>query len=253
MRSFLYLLVIAFSLSASLPAALPEDVSSANQSLASGRPSEALSSYQTLLASPDFSKFSSPELWLNRGLAEEQNHDPLAASLSYRRALLLDPTLLPARTHLATLLSTFGIPMSASRVDQLVASVHPDLLILGGALFGWVGVFVFLFLILAGPRRPSWLALALTVLILGHGLSLVGTWMDPRRLASEQGVVMIKSAPTLHETPADSSKAVGTLLPGSLITILSRNGAWWKVSSGVSTGWLPATAVTPLIPVAGGF
>ena len=251
MRLFLSLLILVLVLSSITHAAMPDEVVSANQSLAAGRLPEALSAYQTLLASNDFSKFSSPELWFNRGLAEEKNHDLPAASLSYRRALLLDPTLLPARGHLATVLTSLGIPVSANRVDQLLASVHPDFLILGGALLGWGGVFAFLLLMMAGPRRPGWLALALTALILGHGVTLCGTWIDPRRLASEEGVITAKSAPTLRETPADSSKAEGTLPPGTLVTILSRNGVWWKVSNALSTGWLPSTAVTPLLPDAG--
>lgn len=251
MHPFLSLLMLVLVSASISLAAMPDEVASANQSLAAGRLPEAVAAYQILLASNDFSKFSSPELWFNLGLAEEKNHDLAAASLSYRRALLLDPTLLPARSHLATVLTSLGIPESASRADQLIAFVHPDFLILGGALLGWAGVFAFLFLILAGPRRPGWIVLALTALILGHGLSLAGAWMDPRRLASKEGVMTAKSAPTLRETPADSSKAEGTLAPGSLVTILSRNGAWWKVSNTLSTGWLPATAVTPLLPTAG--
>ena len=251
MRPFLSLLMLVL-LSASITlASMPDEVASANQSLAAGRLPEALSAYQTLLALPDFSKFSSPELWFNLGLAEEKNHDLAAASLSYRRALLLDPTLLLARSHLTTALTSLGIPESVTHTDQLVAFVHPDFLILGGALLGWAGVFAFLLLIMVGPSRPGWLALALTALILGHGVTLFGTWIDPRRLGSEEGVIIATRAPTLRETPADSSKAEGTLAPGSLVTILSRNGAWWKVSSSVSTGWLPATAVTPLLPTAG--
>ena len=252
MPSFLSLLIVVLVFASSTThASMPDEVASANQSLAAGRPSEALSAYQTLLASNDFSKLSSPELWFNRGLAEEKNHDLAAASLSYRRALLLDPTLLPARSHLSTVLTSLGIPVSANRADQLIASVHPDFLILGGALLGWGGVFAFLLLLMAGPRRPGWLALALTALILGHGVTLFGTWIDPRRLASGEGVMTATRAPTLRETPADSSKAEGTVAPGSLVTILSRNGAWWKVSNTLSTGWLPSTAVTPLLPTAG--
>lgn len=253
MRSFLYLLFIGFSFSASLRAAVSDDLFTANQSLSTGHPAEALAAYQSMLDSPDLSKFSSPELWYNRGLAEERSGDAIKASLSYRRALLLDPTLLPAQTRLSSLLASLGIPASKNWTDRLFLMLHPDLFILGGAILGWLGVLLFVFFILSTPRRPGLIVLTLLAVILGHGLTLFGAWNDPRRLATDEAVVTVRNAPTLRETPADSSKADGTLAPGSLVTILSRNGAWWKVSGGAaSTGWIPSTAITPLLPAAAG-
>ena len=253
MRALFLLVIAGISLLGSLVAATPDDISVANQSLSSGHPAEALASYQSMLDSPGLSKFSSPELWYNRGLAEERSGDPIAASLSYRRALLLDPTLLSAHIRLSGLLASLGIPASTNWNDRLFLMVPPDMFILGGAILGWLGVLLFVFFILSTPCRPGLIAFALLAMILGHGLTLFGAWNDPRRLASDEAVVTVKNAPTLRETPADSSKADGTLAPGSLVTILSRNGAWWKVSGGAaSTGWIPSTAITPLLPAAAG-
>ncbi|MEI6323556.1 MAG: hypothetical protein WCP60_10680 [bacterium] len=248
-RFFLPVLLICLGVSVHLQASIPEEASVANQSLASGHYTEALEAYKLLLATPQFEKFSSPELWYHRGLAEEKTGDLVAASLSYRRALLLDPTLPPARTRLAAVLGTLGVPHALDWHDQLLMRVHPDLLVLGGAILGWVGILAFVFLLLAGPRRPVLIGLALALFILGHGLSIFGTLNDPRRQIANQAVVTAKNAPTIHATPADSSASDGTLAPGSLLTILSRNGAWWKVSDGpAKTGWILSNAVTPLLP-----
>jgi hypothetical protein len=249
---FLCILIVTLLFSGGLFAAFPEEAVSANQSLSAGHPAEALTAYQTLLASPLLTTVSSPELWYNRGLAEEKNGDSIAASLSYRRALLLDPTLRAARTRLTTVLSTLGIPLAHDWRDQLLMRVHPDRLIVGGAILGWLGILTLVYLLLRKPYRHGLVALALSAFVLGHGLSLFGTLTDPRRLATNQAVVTAKNAPTLHDTPADSAKADGTLAPGSFLTILSRNGAWWKVSNGTSTGWILSNTVTPILPSAVG-
>ena len=246
-------LLVALGISVPLHASLSEEVSSANQSFASGHHAEALDAYKSLLEKSQFGRFSSPELWYHRGLSEEKTGDALSASLSYRRALLLDSTLLPARSRLNAVLGTLGIPVISNWHDQLLMRVHPDLLILGGAILGWLGVLILVILLLAGPRRPMFILLALAAFILGHGLSIFGTLIDQRRVAAYQAVVTSKNAPVLHATPADSSATDGTLAPGSLVTILSRNGAWWKVSDGPEkTGWILSNAVTPLLPSSAG-
>lgn len=201
--------------------------------------------------------FSTPERWFTQGLTEEKNNDLkgensqtnlVAASLSFRRALLLDPTLQPARTHLNLILAKLGIPVVASWQTQLLSIIHPDLLILGGAILGWLGVFSLVFLLMVKPPRPTLIAMALIAIILGHSISIIGTLIDPRRLASNQAVVIAKIGPTLRETPADSAKSEGVLAPGSLVSILSCNGVWWKISDGIHTGWILSTAITPLLP-----
>lgn len=240
----LFLLTVTLLVSGLPRAAFSEEAGSTNQFLSAGHPAEALS----LLASPQLATLSSPELWYNRGLAEEKSSDSIAASLSYRRALLLDPTLLAARTRLAAVLGTLGIPLAHDWHDQLLMTMHPDHLIIGGAILGWLGILSLVFLLMTRPYRPGLIALALSAFIFGHGLSLFGTLIDPRRLATNQAVVTAKSAPTLHDTPADSAKAEGTLAPGSLLTIISRNGAWWKISNDTSTGWTLSNTITPLLP-----
>ena len=141
------------------------------------------------------------------------------------------------------------MPYSADYRQQVLMRVHPDTLILGGAILGWFGVFLFVVLLLAAPRRPALIALALTFLILGHGISLFGSLIDPRRTATDAALVTAKTAPVLRATPADSGASLGTMPPGSLITILSRNGVWWYVSGGPGqTGWIPSNTVNPLLP-----
>ena len=205
-----------------------------------------------MLDSPQFAKVSSPELWYNRGLAEEKMGDLPAASLSFRRALVLNSTLTPARSALSSVLGTLGVPPLANSggwQEQVQARLHPKFLVVGGSVAGWLGLFLLVFTVMGKPRRAPLITLALGVAVLGYGLALMGGMIDPRRIASDEAVVTAKNAPALHATPADSAATSGTLAPGSLITILSRNGMWWYVADGSGqTGWISSITVTPLLP-----
>ena len=244
--TFLLTLVL---LTVSLCAVVPVDSGSANAQFNAGRTAEALSSYRTLLASSAFAKAGSFELWYNRGLAEEKIGETVAASLSFRRALILSPGFVPARRQLSKILESLGVPFRETPIDKAFTLISPEVMILGGAILGWLGLLAFVVLLYANREKKGYLALALVCFVLGHGVSLAGSMTDPRRVAASQGVVTSKTAPTLRATPADSGTAAGTLSPGTLTSILSRNGAWWYVSDGSGhTGWIPSDTITPLIP-----
>jgi len=224
----------------------------ANASLLSGHPIDALASYTQLLESPQFSRVASPELWCNRGLAEEKTGDPAAASLSFRRALLLDPGFVPAQQQLAVVLANLGLPIPATMKNRLFTLLSPEVMILGGAVLGWIGLFILVVLLVRGPRRRGYIVSALLALLLGHGISFFGSVVDPRRTAVHEAVITAKTASVLRSTPADSATATGNLASGTLITILSRNGAWCYVSSGSGAasqkGWILSEVATPLLP-----
>ncbi len=234
-----------------LRAGAPEQAASAAEALHSGHPLDALARYRSLLTDPAFLKSGSPELWYNRGLAEEKTGENAAASLSFRRALLLDPGFAPARRQLAAVMGTLGLSVPDDWKPRVWSVVHPDSLIIIGAAFGWIGTLLFVVLLFQGSRRKGLIALALVVLIAGHGASVFGTLIDPRRIAADQAVVISKAAPTLRATPADSGTPAGTVAPGTLINVLSRNGVWWYVAAGPGqTGWIPSDTVTSLLPIA---
>jgi len=116
-----------------LRASLSDQVGAANAALEAGHPIEALDTYKALLAAPEFAKRGSSELWYNRGLAEEKNGDAAAASLSFRRALLLDPGFAPAQRQLTAMLGLLGLPAPTGWRERVHAAVHPETLILVGA------------------------------------------------------------------------------------------------------------------------
>jgi hypothetical protein len=182
-------------------------------------------------------------------LAEEKSANTAVASLCYRRALLLDPTFVPARRQLETVLGTLGLPTPSGWHESVRQTLHPELLIVAGSIIGWVGVFGVILFIFLAPRRKIAIAALIVLVILGHGAAVLGTFVDPRRVAADKAVVTAKKAPVLHATPADSGAPGGTLSPGLLVSVLSRNGAWWYVSGGPGlTGWIPSDTVTPLLP-----
>jgi len=246
------LLLLLFTLWCSaviLHAGVPEQAASANASLVSGHPNEALSQYIGILGTRAFSTAGSPELWYNRGLAERAGGDDLAASVSFRRALLLNPALAPARSALSASLTKLGVPVPLSWKDRLAGRLSPEFLVLAGSLAGWIGLLALIWFLFSAPRRAKRIAAALLLVLAGHGAALLGTWIDPRRTARDQAVVTEKGSPPLRSTPADNGTALGTLVPGGVVTVISRNGAWWYVSAGPGhSGWISAAAVTPLLP-----
>lgn len=250
LRTHLLLLVLGISFPAvGLRAGVPEQAASADASLRSGHPLEALATYRSLLTSPQFATAGSPELWYNRGLAEEKTGDAAAASLSFRRALLLDPGFTPAQRQFVVVLGALGLPVRNDWQVRVLGTIHPERLILGGAAVGWIGALALVALIFLARSRKGWIAVALLLLVLGHGVSVFGTLVDPRREAASRAVVISKTAPTLRATPADHGTAAGTVPPGTLISVLSRNGAWWYVTAGPGqTGWIPSDTVTSLLP-----
>ena len=234
----------------SLQAALQEEVAGANASLVSGHPAEALSSYGRLLTERQPAGSSSPELWYNRGLAEQKAGMPAAASLSFRRALLLDPTLAPARKELSATLQVLGLPGSTGWQERVFSRIHPETLVLWGSILGWIGLLLLVVLLPGGSRNKLPVLLALGAVLLGQGAAALGGVTDPRRTARDLAVVTAATAPILRGTPADSGTPAGPLAPGTLISILSKNGSWWYVSGGPGqTGWIPANTATPLLPV----
>ncbi len=234
---------------APLRAAITDQATAAGEALRAGHPLDALARYRTLLTDPAFLKEGSPELWYNRALAEEKTGDAPGATLSLRRALLLDPGFLPAQQRLAVLCVSLGIPISKDWRQGVCSAVLPERLIIAGSVVGWIGVLLFVVLFFQVPRKRGWLALALAVFIAGHGVAVFGTLIDPRRIAVDQAVVTSGKAPVLRATPSDNGTPAGTVAPGSLISVLSRNGAWWYVAAGPGqTGWIPSDTVTPLLP-----
>jgi len=251
LQLFFRLFLLTLSLD-SIRAGLPEDFASANGKLSSGHADEVLSTYKTLLTYPEFKTLGSAEIWYNRGLAEMQTGDAVAASLSFRRALLLDPALLPARVELSKTLGALGIPVPNGWKERSMQSIHPETMIVGGAVIGWIGALALIVLLFQASRKKALIVLALTLIVVGHGTSLLGTMADPRRTARHQAVLTAKEAVTLRATPADSATESGKLDPGTLVNILSQNGAWWYVSTGTRSGalqgWIHSNTATSLLP-----
>lgn len=232
-----------------LHAGISDQVTTANNDLRSGHPLDALARYRTLLTDPNFLKDGSPELWYNRGLAEEKTGDAAAASLSFRRALLLDPGFAPAQRQLAVVLGTLGLPIPNDWQHRVSAIVQPERLMIIGAVVGWIGTLLFVVLLFHGPRKKGFILISLLLLITGHGSVVFGSMIDPRRTAADQAVVISKAGPTLRATPTDNGAPAGTIAPGTVISVLSRNGAWWYVAAGPGqTGWIPSDTVTSLLP-----
>jgi len=235
----------------SLHADTASQAQTAADALRSGHPIDAVSRYRAVLADSSFRSAGSPELWYNLGLAEEKSADTAVASLCYRRALLLDPTFTQAQRQLETVLNALGLPAPSGWHESVRQALHPEVLVVAGSIIGWMAVFGLILLIFMSPRRKMAIASLIVLVIAGHGAAALGTLVDPRRVAADKAVVTSKKGPVLHATPADGGAPGGTLTPGLVVSVLSRNGAWWYVSGGTGlTGWIPSDTVTSLLPTA---
>jgi len=146
-------------------------------------------------------------------------------------------------------LGTLGLPAPSGWRESVSKSFHPEFLTVAGSIIGWAGIFALILLIFLAPHRKFTIAAVIALVILGHGAAALGMLVDPRRVVAGKAVVTAEKAPVLHATPADSGAPGGTLTPGLLVSVLSRNGAWWYVSGGPGlTGWIPSDTVTPLLP-----
>ena len=203
----------------------------------------------------------SPEQYYNEALRAEEAGNNLEAVLALRRALVLDPTLAPARAHLRTLLEKMSLPVDASWQVRTTAHVSPELLMILGSMIGWSATLLVIWLFFArhaGKRKFLW-SLGVGVFLIGHGMTLLGFLIDPRVPARHQVILFPRQGALRCETPlseiplrsipTDNGEVITQLPAGSLLTLLSRHGAWSYVgTSAGQQGWISSSLMEPLTP-----
>ena len=92
---------------------------------------------------------ASPEQYYNQALTEEAQGDLAAASLSLRRALVLDPTLGIAQAQLQEVLKKMGLPAETTWQTKFASRFVPEYLTIIGALIGWSAALIVIWIFFA--------------------------------------------------------------------------------------------------------
>lgn len=208
-------------------------------------------------------EYGSPERYYNEALNAEKNGNNCEASLALRRALVLNPTLTPAREHLAALLEKMGLPVDSSWKERTAARVSPEMMMLLGMIIGWsaplLSVWIFFMRHAWTSKRKIFFCLGIIFFFIGHGMTLLGFMIDPRVTARHQIVLFPRQGALENETkdtviplratPVDNEEVLSQLPAGSVLKLLSEHGVWSYVrTSSGQQGWISSSLMESLIP-----
>lgn len=189
----------------------------------------------------------SAALYQNLALAQERGGQPVAAILSLRRALLLDPARESVRVDLSRLERSQGIEFhKPDWRTQLGERVPAAFLYGAGAAVFWVGAFL---LLRSFFRRSVRMGVGAVILAgLGAVVFAAGYLSDPRIAGQRLGIVVAEKGVSLLSAPADQSKPLARLPAGSSLAILQKRGEWAYCQSPDGTkGWLPDASVARVV------
>jgi tetratricopeptide (TPR) repeat protein len=192
----------------------------------------------------------SAETYYDLGLTCEKAGETVKAALNYQRALLLDPSLAPARNQLGKLAAAHEIPLRPRDwTDDITAVVNPETLVVLGSTLAWAGAFALIFASQAKRRRALWNTLAAIAFLVGVGGLVVGGLSDARLAAARPAMVTAKDGAEVLTAPANNSDVVASLPAGAPVGVVSPRGAWAYVDlAGGAKGWVQSDRLTPIVP-----
>jgi len=215
----------------------PTQFAAANQEYATEHFNEAISHYQALVHSGQWSA----NLFYNLGNAYFRAGDFGNAILNYERALALD------RHHPETQ-ANLGVVRDEARALELLPSLPERYLrfasanqyAIAAAIAFWLGIFCVTRLIFT--QRRSNAAIAFSILSLSIFVASVSAvyWIDNGSRGRALAIVTADGVEARLAT-ADTANSVLALPPGSEIKILSKRGDWiYAALPNNLRGWIPA-------------
>jgi tetratricopeptide (TPR) repeat protein len=212
----------------------------ANQEYADGRFKEAVTDYESLVQSADWSA----ALFYNLGNACFRTGDFGRAILNYERALALEPNHPEAQANLRIARDEArALELAPNWSDRFTRSATVNQLSVAAAILFWTGVFFFTFFLFSKRRRAGSLGLAFCCLLGSAALvaALYATEEGPRGKA-----LAIVTAPEINArlATADTASTVLALPAGSQIKLEQQRGDWvYALLPNNLHGWLPASAI----------
>jgi len=178
--------------------------------------------------------------------------DVVAASLDYRRALILDPGARAIANSYSEFAAKHGIRVRPrSWQDDVVAVVHPESLAIAGSMIGWAGAIWVAWMIFTGTLA-GWRCFGAIVAIgIGSAFFAMGWVSDPRIADANLAVVTGEGNAVVLSVPAMNSAKVVDLEPGSAVGVLSDQRLWSFVATpGGANGWIKTERLERVIPSA---
>jgi tetratricopeptide (TPR) repeat protein len=228
----------------------------------------ALSDAQTAFAAADYpaamrayeaalsSDGPSAGLYYNLAMTQLRLAQPAEASLSLRRAILLDPQMTDARVALSDLERSQGVPPAPSgwmaRWRGIVAEKIPlQALTIAGSVIAWLGAFLMLVAIFRRGRKFWPVTGSFALLAIGKALFFVAYFSDPRVSERQAAVVLAGGGASLLSAPADQSSVVAKVPAGASVHVHRRSGEWsyCETPSG-EKGWTATKSLERVVPTA---
>ena len=217
-------------------AQLDSDFAKANQDYAQGNFKEAISGYETLVGSGQWSA----NLFYDLGNAYFRTGDFGRAILNYERALALERHHPEATANLQIARDEArALEMQQSRPERYLQFASINQYSIAAAVAFWVGVFCIARLIFARRRSAATIALSIFSLFIFAIAALAIYGLDRGSKGRALAIVTGQDVQARLAT-ADTSNSVLALPPGSELKILSTRGDWvYAVLPNNLRGWIP--------------
>lgn len=218
----------------------------ANQEFGAGRFKEAVSEYEAIARSGQWSA----NLFYNLGNACFRAGDFGRAVLNYRRALALDRHHPEAEANLRiTRDQARALELSAPPAERMLRFATANQFAVAAAVAFWIAALAVVRLLLAPRRAVGAMTLSIFFLLIFGGAAFAAYELE-NGTSGKDAAVIIGSEVEARVATADTAHAVLALPPGSEIRILSTRGEWiYAALPNNLRGWLPATSVERVRPL----
>jgi tetratricopeptide (TPR) repeat protein len=234
---------LAFLIVSSAFAQSDAEFAKANQDYAQGNFKDAISGYESLVHSGQWSA----TLFYDLGNAYFRTKDFGRAILNYERALALEPHQPEAAANLQIARDEArALEMQTSWRERYLQFANTNQYSIAAAVAFWLGLFCVVGLIFA--RRRSAAVIALLVLSsLVFGVAIFAIYeLDHGSKGRALAIVTGKNVQARLAT-ADTANSVLALPPGSEVKILSTRGDWiYAALPNNLRGWIPAKDAEPV-------
>lgn len=217
----------------------------ANRAYAAGNYGAAKDDYERLVKAGS----RNAAVYLNLGHAEFRLGREVPAAINYRRALALDPANSAARSSLEHVYTKLGVPAPGLGAAEIAGQyISFDLLALLGSLLFWAGILLVVFAVFSARRRPGLVAAGVFVALIG-ATAVAVAWAGDSRVALAQTSIIIGDAVEARNAPADNSKKLTDLPPGTPVRVVASRDEWSLVRLPIGVdGWVRSAALEPVFP-----
>jgi tetratricopeptide (TPR) repeat protein len=236
-RTLAILLCLVFGIASSAFAQSDTQFAKANQEYAQGHFTEAISGYEVLVRSGQWS----PNLFYNLGNAYFRVGDFGHAVLNYERALALERHHPEATANLQIARDEArALELQQSWPERYLQFASVNEYSIAAAIAFWLAMFAIVMLIFA-RRRSSTLSATLIFCLLVSAVAIYAVWTLERGSNGSALAIVTGNNVQARLATADTANSVLALPPGSEVEILSTRGDWiYAALPNNLRGWIPA-------------